>query len=56
MVQVMAWCHQATSRVTWANVDPDRYLHMTSPDHNGIDQNADDKDHHDVDAPALNRR
>ena len=27
LVQVMAWCHQATT-ITWANVDPDLCRHM----------------------------
>ena len=35
LVQVMAWCHQATS-ITWANVDPDLYHHMVSPDQNEL--------------------
>ena len=33
LVQVMAWCHQATS-ITWANVDPYHCHHMVSLDQN----------------------
>ena len=33
VVQVMDWCHQATSHyLTWANVVPDLFQHMTSLD------------------------
>ena len=30
LFQVMAWCRQATSRITWANVDPDLCRRMAS--------------------------
>ena len=39
LVQVMAWCHQATSHyltVTWANVDPDLCCHMAPLGHNEL--------------------
>ena len=35
LVQVMAWCHQAT-RITRANVDPDLCHHMVSLDQNEL--------------------
>ena len=33
LVQIMAWCHQATEAITWANVDPDLCYHMASLGH-----------------------
>ena len=36
LVQVMAWCRQATSHYTWANVDPDLCRHMVSLGHNEL--------------------
>ena len=35
LVQVMAWCRQATT-ITWANVDPDLCHHMVSLGHNEL--------------------
>ena len=35
LVQIMAWCRQATS-ITWANVDPDLCRHMVSLGHNEL--------------------
>ena len=35
LVQVMAWCRQATS-LTWASIEPDLCHHMASPDHNEL--------------------
>ena len=32
----MAWCRQATSGITWANVDPDLYRHMASLGYNEL--------------------
>ena len=37
LVQVMAWCRQATSQYsTWADVDPDFCRHMASLGHNEL--------------------
>ena len=36
LVQVMAWCHQATQAITWAYVDPDLCHHIASQDHNEL--------------------
>ena len=36
LFQVMAWCRQATSEITWASVDPDPCCHMVSLSHNEL--------------------
>ena len=36
LIQVMAWCRQAASYVTWANVDPDLCCHRALLGHNGL--------------------
>ena len=40
LVQVMAWCCQATQAITWTNVDPDLCHHMMSPGHNEFNKVA----------------
>ena len=37
LVQVIAWCRQATS-ITWGNVDPDLCCHMVSLGHNELNK------------------
>ena len=36
LVQVMVWCCQATTQVTWTNVDLAQWCHMTSQGHNEL--------------------
>ena len=42
LVQVMAWCRQATKQqaITWANVDLDLCRHMVSLGHNELNRRS----------------